>query len=121
MKYLNFLKDFLLISYFYIDLTESCSSFFCINSCGYSNTNKGYKLILANNRDENVNRLTQSAKVWLPRIDTWRSNDESLNDNIECDQSNLRPPYNLCSYGALDLAIGLFYFFTIKKKCFFFI
>ena len=118
MNLFGFIGVFLILSYFYVDLIESCSSFFCINSCGYSDTNKGYKLILANNRDENVNRLTQPAKVWLPRIDTWRLNDKSLDDYVECDQSNLSPPYNLCAYGALDLAIGIFFYFRIRFELF---
>lgn len=45
-------------------LAESCTSFYCLNSCGSSSTNKGYKLILANNRDEDIYRLTQNASQW---------------------------------------------------------
>lgn len=47
------------------DEVNGCVSFYCINSCGSSpSTNNGYKLILANNRDEDINRPTKPADKW---------------------------------------------------------
>lgn len=65
--------------------TKCCTSFYCINSCGTSDTNKGYKLILANNRDENIYRLTRNASLW---------------------PSNQRSDDDISIYGALDLQNG---------------
>lgn len=70
--------------------TECCTSFYCINSCGSSIINKGYKLILANNRDEEIYRSTQKADLW-----------PNKNGLAECDSKN-----NHCVYGALDLKNG---------------
>lgn len=85
-----------------------CTSFYCINSCGSSQSTRGYKLIIANNRDEDIYRLTWPANVWPPREILKQSNSRSnpLNkrSQIECDQRNLEPPFNLCVYGALDVA-----------------
>jgi uncharacterized protein with NRDE domain len=49
---------------------ESCISFICINSCGLSSLDKGYKLILLNNRDEVIDRLTKSAAYWSNHSET---------------------------------------------------
>ena len=62
---------------FQVILMQCCTSFYCINSCG------DYKLILANNRDEDIFRLTKDADLW-PK-------NESTNSNV---------------YGALDLKNG---------------
>jgi hypothetical protein len=77
---------------------ESCVSFLCINSCGSSKLNKGYKLIFAINRDEDIYRKTIPASSWPA------STSLKLKSGLKCDQSNLQPPYNLCVYGALDVA-----------------
>ena len=53
-----------------ICLVESCISFICINSCGASSKSRGYKLILLNNRDEAIDRLTKSASFW-PQNQIW--------------------------------------------------
>lgn len=81
---------------------EPCTSFYCINSCGASKTDqskKGYKMILANNRDEDIYRLTIPASVWPPKNPKFKSQ-----DTLNCDQSQYDPPFNLCVYGALDFA-----------------
>jgi uncharacterized protein with NRDE domain len=44
---------------------DNCTAFYCINSCGSSSNQKGYKLILANNRDEDIYRLTIPAAKWM--------------------------------------------------------
>ena len=86
----------------FYSLTESCTSFYCINSCGKSFNQKGYKLILANNRDEDIYRPTIDAKAWPAKRSSF-----FLDHNEECDQSKLDKPYNLCAYGALDQANGI--------------
>lgn len=94
----------ILISLIGLTCIESCISFYCINSCGSSNTNtarKGFKLISAINRDENIYRKTLPASVW-PSKNTKIPN----NKNLNCDQSKLNPPHNLCVYGALDVERG---------------
>ena len=53
---MSFYMQFICILLIAIRDLKACSSFYCINSCGSSKTNKGYKLILANNRDENIYR-----------------------------------------------------------------
>ena len=84
---------------------NACTSFYCINQCGTSKTNKGYKFVLANNRDEDIYRLTTSAKAWPPRdMQTFRLTQSSA--PADCDQSMMKPPFNVCAYGALDLAIA---------------
>ena len=64
-----------------VALIECCTSFYCINSCGGD-----YKLILANNRDEDVYRLTRDAQLW-PKRQRFSSPDSNV-------------------YGALDLKNG---------------
>lgn len=77
---------------------ESCSSFYCINSCGSSKdgSNKGFKLILANNRDEDINRPTLPASSWLSKY-LKKGNDIYL----PCDKNPKSE--ELCVYGALDV------------------
>ena len=53
---MSFYFQFIFIFLIAIRDLKACSSFYCINSCGSSKNNKGYKLILANNRDENIYR-----------------------------------------------------------------
>ena len=59
---------FIILNIFFIVqqalFAESCISFICINSCGASSQDTGYKLILLNNRDEIIHRLTKSASYW---------------------------------------------------------
>jgi uncharacterized protein with NRDE domain len=57
--------------------SESCVSYICINSCGLGQ-DRGYKLILLNNRDEDLNRLTKPTSFWPPRqtIHTHSPGDE---------------------------------------------
>ena len=86
---------------------ESCTSFYCINSCGKSDSQRGFKLILANNRDEDITRPTIDANVWPPKINNLKSKSFPLDNTLECDQSKLEPPYNICAYGALDEANGV--------------
>ena len=76
-----------------VDRSRSCTSFYCINSCGCSPPDvskcarTGFKLILANNRDENVYRPTKS-------VDKW--------------PQTLPGPYASTQvYGPLDLAVGV--------------
>ena len=61
------MKFVLLINWFLflIKSTNGCTSFYCINSCGknLNYKNVGYKLILANNRDEDIYRPTLPANV----------------------------------------------------------
>ena len=83
---------------------ESCTSFYCINSCGKSNRHRGFKLILANNRDEDITRPTIDAKTWPPKINNEKFTSFDLSN---CDQSKLKEPFNLCVYGALDEANGV--------------
>lgn len=85
--------------------SESCTAFYCINSCGSSSTstNKGFKLVVAVNRDEAVDRRTIPAGVWPPK----KGPDTPLSGHFVCDQSKLEPPYNLCVYGALDMAVDV--------------
>lgn len=94
---------FLLNIFFLINAYECCISFYCINSCGSSNNglNKGYKLILANNRDEELNRLTISASSWLSKYVESRSNNYIY---LPCNTSKISN--DLCVYGPLDLARG---------------
>jgi hypothetical protein len=79
---------------------DACSSFYCLNGCG------GYKLILANNRDEDIYRPTLPADVWPSEQSATAVNYKKTIDNlklIECDQSKSSElSYNLCVYGALD-------------------
>ena len=96
-----------------IDLTQPCVSFFCLNSCGSplagsarkGGDKGGFKLIFANNRDANVNMLGASVNVWPPkRGQTAVEPIAYLIDNeYKCDQSQLEPPYNLCSVGPLNI------------------
>ena len=87
---------------------EGCSSFYCINNCG--GRERGYKLILANNRDENIYRLTIPANVWQPKLVADSKNFQNFfkqnSQTIYCNQHDSPKPYNLCVYGALDLARG---------------
>ena len=100
----------LLLFLYYISFgyfVESCTSFYCINSCGKSNTHRGFKLILANNRDEDITRPTIDAKAWPPKIQNSKSTSFPIEQKLECDQSKLDAPFNLCVYGALDEANGV--------------
>jgi hypothetical protein len=83
----------------FIDISNACTSFYCINHCGSSfvkNKNikqtNGYKLILANNRDEDIYRPTWPARAWPPR----KPNSTMINSSVYCDQSKNKPPFNLC-------------------------
>jgi uncharacterized protein with NRDE domain len=88
----------------YLMLVESCTSFYCVNSCGASkidSNKKGFKLVLANNRDENIYRQTWPANVWpSKKANPLRASKQA----VDCDQSQDEPPFNLCVYGALDTA-----------------
>ena len=90
------------------NLVESCTSFYCINSCGGSLEKKqrGFKLILANNRDEDIYRPTVPAGVWPAKTLNPRSY-FSIENKFVCDQSKAGAPFNLCVYGALDQANGI--------------
>lgn len=77
----------------------ACSSFYCLNSCG------DYKLIVANNRDEDIYRLTVPAGVWPPKTGE-KQNYIKSSDFIYCDQRGT-PPYDLCVFGPLDHAKGV--------------
>ena len=69
-----------------------------MNKCGggSSNTNLGYKLILANNRDEVTQRLTREANFWPPqRFDTSKY---EMNEDDDDDEYFV--------YGPLDLEQG---------------
>lgn len=99
---MSFYIQFICIFLIAIRDLNACSSFYCINSCGSSKSNKGYKLILANNRDENIYRYTISADVWPPRKnDKTTKSFQSFN---ECYQTIHQPPFDLCVFGALDVA-----------------
>lgn len=79
----------------------ACTSFYCLNSCG------DYKLIVANNRDEDIYRLTVPADVWPAKIGGEKKNNVKLSsDYIYCDQRGT-PPYDLCVFGPLDHAKGV--------------
>lgn len=104
---------FLLICWFHT--AESCTAFYCLNSCGTKQTNVvgakqgGFKLIVAVNRDEQVDRPTLNAGVWPPKngMQNLRLKTSKLDKTrslVECDQSKMEPPYNLCVYGPLDVA-----------------
>jgi hypothetical protein len=88
---------------------ETCTAFYCLNSCGSSRENKGLKLIVAVNRDEQVDRRTIPADVWPAKNGqqiVTSSYEKLLTGGrkvVNCDQSKLQPPYNLCVYGPLDL------------------
>ena len=62
---LKLLYSLLAVTIYSISIINACTSFYCINSCGSSNNNRksGYKLILANNRDEDIFRPTWAANV----------------------------------------------------------
>lgn len=105
-------KVFLLLATTFLSLiltSQCCTSFYCINSCGtQSNSRKGYKLILANNRDEDIYRQTGPADVWLPKVPKASSHAYRIKDNeIICDQSSHAPPFNLCVFGPIDLEIDV--------------
>ena len=57
---MNFYTQFICVFLIAIGSIETCSSFYCLNSCGSSKNSKGYKLILANNRDENIYRYNKT-------------------------------------------------------------
>lgn len=67
-KFNNFKLALILITFnlLFIRIINSCTSFYCINHCGASTNGKfkGYKLILANNRDEDVTRPTLPSEFW---------------------------------------------------------
>jgi hypothetical protein len=71
--------------------------------------NKGLKLIVAVNRDEQVDRRTIPADMWPPKLvggrggQTVVSVKDPIRNLVTCDQSKMEPPYNLCVYGALDM------------------
>ncbi|RNA36406.1 transport and Golgi organization 2-like protein, partial [Brachionus plicatilis] len=77
---------------------EFCTSFYCINSCGLSKdgSNKGFKLILANNRDEDIYRPTLPASAWLSKF--LKAGHDSYKP---CDKNHKSE--DLCVYGALDV------------------
>ena len=79
----------LISSSFVIFHSDGCTSFYCIQSCGENIKSKGYKLILANNRDEDINRPTLPATQWPLRT----SNQTNLNEDLKV-------------YGALDIKNG---------------
>jgi hypothetical protein len=101
---------YILTASFTYKTTDACVSFICINSCGGDPATKsGYKLILANNRDEDIYRATLSASVWPSKSLESKKSTNSIQrdaDFISCDQSDAKSPYNLCVYGALDVAKG---------------
>ncbi len=78
MNHILRLSIFLLT--FQVNLIKCCTSFYCINSCG------DYKLILANNRDEDIFRSTRDASLW-PKKERFASSSPNV-------------------YGALDLKNG---------------
>lgn len=81
-----------------IKFFESCSSFYCINSCGQSKdgSNIGFKLILANNRDEDIFRPTKPASAWISKY-VDKTNDVLM----PCDENSKSD--ELCVYGPLDV------------------
>ena len=92
-----------------------CIGFYCLNSCGSSKdlsttakNRDGFKLVIAVNRDEQVDRPTLDAGVWPPKYRVLKEShfdyDYETRDKIECDQSRMQAPYNLCVYGPLDVA-----------------
>jgi len=85
-----------------------CTSFYCLNSCGSSQSTRGYKLIVANNRDEDIYRLTWPASAWPPRnlgkLYNSRLKQSYKQSQVDSDKRNMEPPFNLCVYGALDVA-----------------
>jgi hypothetical protein len=99
------LSAFLAISLSLFSTSESCTAFYCANSCGAktpgASPKNAFKLIVAVNRDEQVDRPTLAAGVWPAKNP---SSSSSRIDRVECDQSKMQPPYNLCVYGALDTA-----------------
>jgi uncharacterized protein with NRDE domain len=87
-------------------LAEACTSFYCVNSCGASKVEpnkRGFKLVLVNNRDEDIYRQTLPANAWPPKTGNFIRG-LSSKQTVECDQSKDEPPFNLCVYGALDTA-----------------
>ena len=90
-------------------MVESCTSFYCINACGESKekSQRGFKLILANNRDEDIYRPTVNADIWLPKMAGDSAKQFSPENKYKCDQSKSDVPFNLCVYGALDEANGI--------------
>lgn len=102
----NFIGIIILALYLF-KIAESCTAFYCLNSCGASKTDKskkGFKAITAVNRDEDIYRSTIDAKDWLPKTLTKSgSSPYKLSDNyIRCDLSKNEPPFNLCAYGVIN-------------------
>lgn len=96
-----------------LETSDACTAFYCVNSCGSPapsvSPDQGFKLILAVNRDEAVDRPTISAGIWPPKtVDPPRLMSPASNKAmVECDQSKQEAPFNLCVYGPLDVATKL--------------
>lgn len=106
----SFLSLAILIIMVCLHTSDSCTAFYCLNSCGSRNSGlsspkQGFKLVVAVNRDEAVDRPTLSASVWPSKKNGGGISLKWLrNGFVECDQSKMEPPYNLCVYGPLDVA-----------------
>ena len=80
---------------------ESCVSFICINSCGASIQNNGFKLILLNNRDESFSRLTKPASFWTINSEAY-TNDRKANIFGPLDIHNGFPPQLYSTWLAMN-------------------